>query len=132
MTNPDYSALSELKRLAEAATPGPWTYEGEGYNDHGGRTHVITSPCEEVLTESGGISSENAEYIAAANPAAIIATANEITRLHAAWQASNDDNLLKAHAITRLDAALAERQAEVGRLMLENAALWANKQGGDK
>lgn len=64
---------SELKRLAEAATRGPWNYDGEGISDDGATYREVTSSAEVVLGEYGYVSAENAKYIAAANPHAILA-----------------------------------------------------------
>lgn len=60
----DYSVL---KRLAEAATPGPW-YQ------HGGIMQVLSHDCETVCEtfEDDG-ECPDAQFIAAANPAAVLA-----------------------------------------------------------
>lgn len=58
---------TELKRLAEAATPGPW-YQ------HGGIMQVLSHDCETVCEtfEDDG-ECPDAQFIAAANPAAVLA-----------------------------------------------------------
>ena len=75
-------AIKELKRLAEAATPGPW----EVYNDNEGMEQCYSplwclandswhnasdesAPCFQMAIYSGV--KEDADWIAAANPAAI-------------------------------------------------------------
>lgn len=61
--------LAELKRLAEASTPGPWT-AGIGYYDNGvGRN--IKAEKDEIMGEHLP-SDEDMEYIAAANPAVVL------------------------------------------------------------
>ena len=66
---------SELKRLAEAATPGPW-YQ------HGGIMQVLSHDCETVCEtfEDDG-ECPDAQFIAAANPAAVLALIAENERL---------------------------------------------------
>lgn len=61
------SDYSELKRVAEAATPGPW-YQ------HGGIMQVLSHDCETVCEtfEDDG-ECPDAQFIAAANPAAVLA-----------------------------------------------------------
>lgn len=74
---------SELKRLAEAATPGKWDYEQDclffyvdGYTKH------LMELCEG--DDVDGIQQiENAKFIAAANPAAVLALIAECERLKA-------------------------------------------------
>ena len=68
----DYSVL---KRLAEAATPGPW-YQ------HGGIMQVLSHDCETVCEtfEDDG-ECPDAQFIAAANPAAVLALIAENERL---------------------------------------------------
>ena len=54
--------LAELRRLAEAATPGPWEHDGEG--EVWGRGYdMISHPCMVA----------DARYIAAANPSVVLA-----------------------------------------------------------
>jgi len=58
---------TELKRLAEAATPGPW-YQ------HGGIMQVLSHDCETVCeTFEDDRECPDAQFIAAANPAAVLA-----------------------------------------------------------
>ena len=66
---------SELKRLAEAATPGPW-YQ------HGGIMQVLSHDCETVCEtfEDDG-ECPDAQFIAAANPAAVLALIAENEQL---------------------------------------------------
>ena len=68
--------IEELKRLAEAATPGPWRTEGHvvfGVNH--GKKRVASS------IWGAPNSDENLSYIAAANPAAILELIAEMERL---------------------------------------------------
>lgn len=63
--------LNRLKELAEAATPGPWSYEPD---DEGCSMGWIVSPCE-MLAKIAGDSAQqaaNAAYIAAASPQVVL------------------------------------------------------------
>ena len=72
---------TELRKLAEAATPGPWKYQkaGDTY------THIVRAGenrflVQFPLNQEGG---NNARFIAASNPTAIVALLDEITALRA-------------------------------------------------
>jgi hypothetical protein len=67
--------LAALRRLAEAATPGPWrSFDDYGYTSpvNGLRTNIVPS-----------IKKTNAAYIAAANPATLLTLLDRITELEA-------------------------------------------------
>lgn len=75
--------LKELERLARAATPGPWTYDGD--------TWELSAPSREGKVEIASIETgwkepmeseqqANIAYILAANPAAILSLIAELTR----------------------------------------------------
>ncbi|MBX5689011.1 ead/Ea22-like family protein [Pseudomonas aeruginosa] len=79
---------SELRRLAKAATPGPWRVQtGCSWRrigtDHGDGD--VLRPCTHPHDGWPDIAApvENLEYIAAANPKAILALLDEIDRLKA-------------------------------------------------
>ena len=55
--------IEELKRLAEAATPGPWSSHPNGYYGVHSNTGTICSTGEKIA---------DALYIASANPTAIL------------------------------------------------------------
>lgn len=88
------SDYSELKKLAEAATPGPWISAGPSFGSDSPRY------CEEVLVDRegdeddtytvceapAGLRSESTSdmvFIAAANPATVLALISEVDRLTA-------------------------------------------------
>jgi hypothetical protein len=80
MTTVDLTALAsgsgdhaELEAVAEEATAGPWNYEGVGYADDGGQFREVTSSAEIIFGEYGCVSEANAAFIAAANPATVLA-----------------------------------------------------------
>ncbi|SEJ52938.1 hypothetical protein SAMN04244572_04353 [Azotobacter beijerinckii] len=83
-----------LKRLAEAATPGPWAYEAHGDTGEYGVGFLLDEDdqpvegrqepgemlvAEPVAPEVSGAT--NAAFIAAANPSAILALITEVERL---------------------------------------------------
>ena len=66
----------QLKQAAMAATPGPWLYETSKRRGSAGNYQLILSEDENSVAECYGIDHEdaaNAVYIAAANPATIMA-----------------------------------------------------------
>jgi hypothetical protein len=71
--------LDELERLAKAATPGPWCDRGFGsiQPESGGSLVAVT------VTKGGCLPDyvENSAFIAAANPAAILALIAEVRAL---------------------------------------------------
>lgn len=71
--------LTSLKRLAEAATPGPWEAAHAGQGSFGGKfvitEHFVRRPGDDIAIVadviepgSGAPSAENASYIAALSP----------------------------------------------------------------
>lgn len=77
---------SELKRLAEAATPGPWAYDGSYVCP--ARTEDGTTYVELWRSIADCHQPENTKFIAAANPAAVLALVAEVEglrKLPTAW-----------------------------------------------
>lgn len=75
--------LKELERLARAATPGPWTYDGDTWElsapSRKGKVEIAT--IETGWTEPMESEQQaNIAYILAANPAAILSLIAELTR----------------------------------------------------
>lgn len=70
---------SELKRLAEAATPGPWAYDGSYVCP--ARTEDGTTYVELWRSIADCHQPENTKFIAAANPAAVLALIAEVESL---------------------------------------------------
>ena len=80
MTALDHAAL---RALAEAATPGPWTLSADGPPPDiiaGMSVVACTLPSDRTRDED----TANAAYIAAANPAAVLALLDEVERLREA------------------------------------------------
>lgn len=122
--------IEELKRLAEAATPGPWEYTHAGRGDNG--KFLITEYFVFIDDEDTAIaacildpktsrpSKGNAAYIAAANPAAILelirqrdellAALKEARELVDGWGAYASNYMQEKHDLAgdleRLDAAI--------------------------
>ena len=105
---------SELKRLAEAATPGPW-YQ------HGGIMQVLSHDCETVCEtfEDDG-ECPDAQFIAAANPAVVLGL---IAHLDLAVEARD----LYMADKKQLAFALNDARAEAARLKAENERLERNR-----
>lgn len=67
--------LEELKQLAETATPGPWRFVEQGMR------RIENSDTEAFVCEGAALESEDARFVAAANPAAILALIAEVESL---------------------------------------------------
>lgn len=101
---------SELKRLAEAATGGRWVTDGEHVNEHGNVTYAyvahedggrIAEALANCLVKTDEQCRTNAAFIAAANPAAVLALIAEIDGLREEVEIDNKiiaerDRLLNA------------------------------------
>ncbi len=111
--------MTDLRRLAEAATPGPWHWEGDApdgapehcphgteWTDHGPDLLPADSgppDYKSVITSSGfdasslHISDADAAYIAAANPQAVLALLDRVARLEVALRRCIDAAEVTAH-----------------------------------
>jgi hypothetical protein len=97
--------IEKLKRLAESATPGPWVV-GACYADNGQVTvyGIYNQEGRDVFSEDG-ISEPDADYIAAANPAAVlelIRQGKELAKQVAEWERLSRNWLASQEAAQRL------------------------------
>lgn len=119
MTNP--TTLDHLERLAREATPGPWLYRPRPHDDWGwvrsanddlvARGYIGPGPYLDEYAEAehrrNGTDPRgpNAQYIAAANPAAILELLAQHRRamavVEAARQAIVDDRFVDAAGVER-------------------------------
>jgi len=97
--------MSELKRLAEAATPGPWYTESDGVPQLNNVAHFIHTA--ERIVAYGQLLEADAAYIAAASPDAILALIEERDRLREALTrlVAVDDAHATLHALDGDDIA---------------------------
>lgn len=117
----------KLKALAEAATPGPWRY-GKNADDvvadhpagHADDPHGIDYYGGHLVAES--IAASNRAFIAAANPAAVLALIAENERLHKliSWQGDANSE------VTISAGQLMKHMDERDQLKAENEALRKN------
>jgi hypothetical protein len=133
---------AELKRVAEAATPGPWAYE---LDDEGCSMGWIVSPCERIVKILGDSAQQatNATYIATFDPPTVLgllsrlsAAEGEIARRDAVAQASWGDQkdehteaIRAAHPIRTddfetYDTAMAMIGTRHGKYELVNLVNW--------
>ena len=106
----------ELRKLAEAATPGPWNYYDDSLST--GRIEIValgktvTRIYRSVPEEDGA----NAEFIAAANPQTIIALLDTIEAQAAEIERQNAtiDSYINTAAV--LAAKVEAQSAEIERL----------------
>ena len=112
---------SELKRLAEAATPGPWAYDGSYVCP--ARTEDGTTYVELWRSIADCHQPENTKFIAAANPDSVLALIAEVEGLRA--QHGRDSAELRSLCQARDDARKERDQlkAEVERLTADNTSL---------
>lgn len=78
-TKMNHPTLGKLRKLAEGATPGPWTP-----SDHNGPQWKISGPRGEfhvIATTSQGNDEPNAAFIAAANPQTVLQLLDRVERL---------------------------------------------------
>ena len=108
--------LAELRRLAEAATPGPWDY----YRPHPNyRAYAVDRVMpgghlgEDVATTEDVYAEENGAYIAAANPAAVLGLLDRLAHMTEA----RDNARVEVKRLTALVEAVREyaaaRQANI-------------------
>ena len=87
----------QLKQAAMAATPGPWLYETSKRPGSAGNYQLILSEDENSVAECYGTDHEdaaNGRYIAAANPAVILALLEcvDALRLYKNWCDAEKDH----------------------------------------
>ena len=88
----------KLRQLAEAATPGPWITEDWAATDSDGAINVcgtsVMAPqalCGIFTVALEGDGTEDVDYIAAANPAAILALLDEFQTLRVTAENAEKD-----------------------------------------
>lgn len=97
---------SELKRLAEAATPGPWAHECGDlfFKDPDGYTMHLMETCEGQDIALGHDS--NLKFIAAANPATALALIAEVEQDAVTMRIFGDIMKAQAEEIDQLKSEL--------------------------
>ncbi|WP_277592941.1 ead/Ea22-like family protein [Pseudomonas chlororaphis] len=90
---------AKLKVLAKAATPGPWVTDGDYANEHGNVLYTyiaskrrggrIANTLANCLVKTDEQCRANAEFIAEANPKAVLVLCAEIERLKDDLQITN-------------------------------------------
>ena len=96
----------QLKQAAMAATPGPWLYETSKRPGSAGNYQLILSEDENSVAECYGTDHEdaaNGRYIAAANPAVILALLECVDALR--MYVNKSDQRLKADEEYKIDKA---------------------------
>jgi hypothetical protein len=101
---------TELKKAAEAATPGPWEcsdkHDGRFWHIHSGNQAIGSTHAAGKQSGYANLFEANAKFIAAANPAAVLALIAENDRLKR--EEKNDKIAYKA-AIERQEELRIER-----------------------
>lgn len=88
-----HNDTNKLKELAERATPGPWVSTESAESDHERWVMTADQQWSICATHSGAegadCEQDNAEFIAAANPAAVLALIAEVERLRTRLEISD-------------------------------------------
>ena len=106
--------LAELRRLAEAATPGPWDFHRPHPNY---RAYAVDRVMpgghlgEDVATTGDVCAEENGAYIAAANPAAVLGLLDRLAHMREA----RDNARAEVERLTELVEAVRALHRPVGR-----------------
>ena len=97
---------TKLRELAQKATPGPWTYfHYPKYKHHHVSVPIDGSSMTLLLFQDGCQTTkpkEDAEYIAAANPATVLELLDEIDRLRSDVNGAAECIARQAQTIARL------------------------------
>lgn len=126
--------ITELKELAEKATPGPWFVVGQPWNP---KADFIVAGSEdphvgqyvadtEDFDGEGRNVQENAAYIAAANPAAILELIAKLEEAQAQMERQKDEWLsweAKRRDLEKAAAQLENAQGEIRALRATEAGL---------
>ncbi|WP_374424589.1 ead/Ea22-like family protein [Chromobacterium sp.] len=116
--------LAELTSLARAATPGPWANQTSNGWRRVGTAAASRGRIDGDVVANGAASPANMAYIAAANPAMVLALLDRIAELERErdhWMANHDNQVQRARIlIERPDMPLErvkayERYAELER-----------------
>lgn len=113
---------AELRRLAEAATPGEWRARGnEVLNGGQNRKPIVTRPDHQGMAD--------ADYIAAANPATVLSLLDALEAAEADAEANEEAHDQALRAIRQMDAEKARLRARVEALERAGAkaALWVRE-----
>lgn len=123
---------TELKKLAEAATPGPWITDDWASTDSDGAINVcgtsVMAPkslCGVFTVALEGDGTNDVDYIAAANPAAILKLLAINAELVEALKGLDEAYCRAGPQLTR-----DERNIDRKRLIIARAAL-AKAEGGE-
>ena len=126
--------ITELKELAEKATPGPWEWDGDAsnYDPENEAPWLAQAPwtsrdSKNVLMGTiKAVRAEDAAYIAAANPAAILELIAKLEEAQAQMERQKDEWLsweAKRRDLEKAAAKLEDAQGEIRALRATEAGL---------
>jgi len=89
--------IEELKKKALAATPGPWAWDDNNirdadYDEKEYAPWLVASDEPVLCGQIRANTPENADYIAAANPAAVLGLIEKLDAAHTELELVRDDN----------------------------------------
>jgi len=121
---PPQDALDQLRKLAEKASPGPWRC-----NDHLPGNEVLTYHEQDAVVVAFDMRCQDARFIAAANPAVVIALLDRLKSAEAALCKERDERVHVSEMIEadleiiRLRTSLAQSEKRAGELEKKFAPL---------
>lgn len=141
--------LAELRRKAETATPGPWEWQDGSLKSTGLPTawghetildpHNCAYPSETPSDALGSIGNvaearkaETAEFIAAANPAVVLALLDRIGELEADRKTVAHELSCEVTACSYAAQAAVSRVAKLERCLAEAPDHWENGEPFEK
>jgi hypothetical protein len=115
--------IQKLKSLAEAATPGPWTVSEE-HESASFQGYVVGDPDGWIaIFGTTNQDADNADYVAASNPAAVLELVAEIERLREANKTVECRFGVSEDTLKTIRGCLASAEGDIDQLKAENAAL---------
>ncbi|WP_460044145.1 ead/Ea22-like family protein [Pseudomonas sp. S2_H01] len=126
--------IKALKALAEAATPGPWHAENERHEGsiNSDYRHIGMVSMHANVREDIPQNFANQEFIAAANPAAVLELIAEIERLHFENGSLRGSCKTTGKDLTTAVRACNKATKERDQLKAENFDLGAGKQAAEE
>ncbi|MEL5644935.1 ead/Ea22-like family protein [Serratia bockelmannii] len=114
--------FSELKAAAMAATPGPWSINRTGNTIVSNHSHPVATVSDAFHRQlAGGGVGKDAEFIAAANPAAVLALLAERDSNQQNYQNAMEELRIERSQRQAADQRLAELEAEITNIVDSHA-----------
>lgn len=114
--------FSELKAAAMAATPGPWGINRTGNTIVSNQSHPVATLSDAFHRQlAGGGVGKDAEFITAANPAAVLALLAERDSNQQNYQNAMEEMRIERSQRQAADQRIAELEAEITNIVDSHA-----------